>query len=168
MKKVLVIMCLLMIGFTASAVDMWSYAIQLTTTPELASAPGAGTGWYVSLLNASDNSQLASTTVTINNAGLLYVTLFNTPAIDEGLSVYYRIFNNTVASGSWKIDSQSATLQDLSGGFLPGANNVTLSFSGQSWQVVPEPATALLFGIGGMGAWMVRRSKLKSKEEADA
>jgi hypothetical protein len=34
--------------------------------------------------------------------------------------------------------------------------------------VVPEPATALLFGIGGMGAWMVRRNKLKSKEEADA
>jgi hypothetical protein len=35
-------------------------------------------------------------------------------------------------------------------------------------QVVPEPATALLFGIGGMGAWMIRRKNLKSKEEADA
>lgn len=35
-------------------------------------------------------------------------------------------------------------------------------------QVVPEPATVMLFGIGGMGAWMLRRSKMKSKEEADA
>jgi hypothetical protein len=34
--------------------------------------------------------------------------------------------------------------------------------------VIPEPATALLFGIGGMGAWMLRRNKVKSKEETDA
>jgi formylglycine-generating enzyme len=32
---------------------------------------------------------------------------------------------------------------------------------------IPEPATALLFGIGGFGAWLVRRNKLKSKEEMD-
>ncbi len=36
-----------------------------------------------------------------------------------------------------------------------------------STQVVPEPATALLFGIGGIGAFIVRRNK-KAKEEADA
>ena len=33
---------------------------------------------------------------------------------------------------------------------------------------IPEPATVLLFGLGGMGAWIFRRSKLKSKEEVDA
>ncbi len=32
---------------------------------------------------------------------------------------------------------------------------------------IPEPATALLFGLGGMGAWMLRRNKAKSKEELD-
>ena len=34
--------------------------------------------------------------------------------------------------------------------------------------VVPEPATALLFGIGGIGAWLVRRNKVQSQEETDA
>lgn len=32
---------------------------------------------------------------------------------------------------------------------------------------IPEPATFLLFGLGGMGAWLFRRNKLKSKEEMD-
>ncbi len=39
--------------------------------------------------------------------------------------------------------------------------------SASSVQVVPEPATALLFGIGGMGAFIIRRNK-KAKEEAEA
>ena len=34
-------------------------------------------------------------------------------------------------------------------------------------QVVPEPATFLLFGIGGMGAWLIRRNKMQVKEEAE-
>lgn len=33
---------------------------------------------------------------------------------------------------------------------------------------IPEPATALLFGIGSLGAWMVRRNKAKAKEEMGA
>jgi hypothetical protein len=35
--------------------------------------------------------------------------------------------------------------------------NVNFDFTGQTWQAIPEPATVLLFGIGGMGAWLLRR-----------
>lgn len=35
-------------------------------------------------------------------------------------------------------------------------------------EAIPEPATALLFGIGGMGAWLSRRNRLKAKEESVA
>jgi hypothetical protein len=34
--------------------------------------------------------------------------------------------------------------------------------------VVPEPATIGLFGLGGLGAWLLRRNKLKAKEGSEA
>ncbi|MBI9020317.1 MAG: PEP-CTERM sorting domain-containing protein [Verrucomicrobia bacterium] len=168
MKKLTVVCVALTIALSASAQDMWSYAIQFTTAPELASESGAGAGWYVALMSGS--SELDATSVFNNSSGTFNILPYNTVAIAEGLDVFYRIYNSaSVPSGSyWQIDSSPATLQDLSPGFLPGANNVTLSFSSSSWQAVPEPATALLFGIGGMGAFVLRRNKLKAKEEADA
>ncbi len=33
--------------------------------------------------------------------------------------------------------------------------------------MIPEPATALLFGIGGIGAWLFRRNRIKSREDAE-
>ena len=54
---------------------------------------------------------------------------------------------------------------------LSGWTNGTWSVTqvGNSLQVnyaaIPEPATALLFGLGGIGAWLLRRNKLKSREE---
>ena len=31
--------------------------------------------------------------------------------------------------------------------------------------MVPEPSTVLLFGIGGVGAWLLRRNRMKAREE---
>ncbi len=170
MKKITLVCALLLVAFSVSAQDMWSYAIQFTTAPELASESGSGAGWYIALLNAADDSELDSTSVFSNGSGTFNILPYSTVAITEGLDVFYRIYNNASVPSVpyWQIDSAIATLQDLEGGFLPGANNVTLSFSGSEWVAVPEPATALLFGIGGMSAFIIRRNKKKAQEEADA
>lgn len=34
-----------------------------------------------------------------------------------------------------------------------------------NWQAVPEPATFMLFGIGGIGAWLIRRKKMDKIED---
>jgi formylglycine-generating enzyme required for sulfatase activity len=49
--------------------------------------------------------------------------------------------------------------------YYPSTEDLTLGFRVVA---IPEPATALLFGIGGMGVWMLRRNKVKSKEEMDS
>lgn len=66
------------------------------------------------------------------------------------------------------IDDALATVNYTAGNMVYDPGGVNSGLVGGGWQVVPEPATALLFGIGGMGAWLFRRSKLKSKEESDA
>lgn len=97
-------------------------------------------------------------------------------------NVYARIFQDgNVQVGDWYFYTPMTALQDIAGS-VPGPagtpqaiemNTDTLNGnpidSGTTVaQVVPEPATFLLFGIGGIGAWLVRRNKLKSKEDADA
>lgn len=89
--------------------------------------------------------------------------------------VYARIFqDNTIGAGDWYFSSPLLTLADITGNNLPqeielaGSAMQSINVGAGTAQVVPEPATALLFGIGAMGAWMVRRNKIKSKEQADA
>jgi formylglycine-generating enzyme required for sulfatase activity len=40
-------------------------------------------------------------------------------------------------------------------------------FLGFRVAMIPEPSTVLLFGLGGLGAWLLRRNKLKSREDAE-
>jgi hypothetical protein len=97
--------------------------------------------------------------------------------IDDGDKIYSVIFNSvnvanqTGAFGYFAIIDDAPKTVTYSGGMMtynPGGLDGGLTSAGGGWQAVPEPATALLFGIGGMGAWLFRRNKLKSKEEADA
>lgn len=52
--------------------------------------------------------------------------------------------------------------------YSPASQYGNIGFRTVAIGVIPEPATALLFGLGGMGAWLLRRNKLKSKEDMDA
>jgi len=168
MKKTTLIIIAMLFSLTVFAQDgeLWNYSMQFTTAPVLPADPTGGTGWYVGLLNSTSDLELdVKPGGALNTGTFLVVPWVTANALVEGQSVYYHIIN---AANTWEIYSQAAILPDIDGTVGPGDNNVTLSFSGQSWQAVPEPATALLFGIGGLGAFIVRRNKKKAQEEADA
>jgi hypothetical protein len=108
----------------------------------------------------ADVISFSDTTWGINAADKIYSVIFNNSSVaNQTGSGYFAIIDNTLATASYPAGNMN---------YNPGGVVGGLQGSGGDWQAVPEPATALLFGIGGMGAWMVRRSKLKSKEEADA
>ncbi|MDD3276997.1 MAG: PEP-CTERM sorting domain-containing protein, partial [Kiritimatiellales bacterium] len=107
-----------------------------------------------------------------------WTTSFSAPAgllafNDNIVTVLFNATTLEVAT-NWKYDTAFTFTSgstgpggsaQLPGSNIPGSYTVTgLS----TWQAVPEPATFALFGIGGVGAWIIRRNKLKAKEEADA
>jgi len=176
MKKVIILALLLAVGFStqAATIDrLWTSLFTSVPTGFGGEVDGDGAGWWVEIWNATDMAPTAGGTV----ASLGWITGFGYVENEfqftatEADSVALRLWNNaSVGSAGFYIDSVTQVLSDLDDVEVPGPNDldVTFDFTGQSWQAVPEPATALLFGIGGMGAFILRRNKLKAKEEADA
>ncbi len=79
-------------------------------------------------------------------------------------SISWSIYEERILGA--KVDDVSATLgnnrfQITHWIYLiqPGPSSASGSFS-----VVPEPATALLFGLGGFGAFLLRRNRLRQKK----
>jgi hypothetical protein len=92
--------------------------------------------------------------------------------------VYARIFqNSSVNLNNWYYYTTPIALSDV---VFPNApqsiemntdfvNGNAIDFGSNVAQVIPEPATALLFILGSMGAWLVRRNnKMKADAEAKA
>lgn len=75
--------------------------------------------------------------------------------LDTVQLVFYNNADKNAAT--WYITSLASALPDAPE--VAGADDVkvTFDFTGKTWQAIPEPATALLFGIGGFGAWLLRR-----------
>jgi len=97
----------------------------------------------------------------------IYTVLFNASTI-SGLSLGAIDDAVTFNSGSVSAPDQALiyNLGSNAANGLMGGNAANGLMGGVG--VVPEPATALLFGIGGVGAFIVRRNKKKTLEEADA
>jgi len=102
----------------------------------------------------------SDTTWGINASDKIYCVIFNNSSVADGTGAgYFAIIDSVPVTVSYP----GGVMTYDAGGVVGG-----LQGAGGDWQAVPEPATFLLFGIGGMGAWLIRRNKLKSKEEADA
>ena len=91
-------------------------------------------------------------------------TISNPANITSGDKLYSVIFNSSdvLTATKWAvIDSAVATVSYTPNPFNYNPGGVVAG----DWQAVPEPATALLFGIGGIGAWLVRRNKKMQSQE---
>ena len=90
----------------------------------------------------------------------------------KGISIDQNSAINYVMATSTQNNSLNMDLNGVNGGTsstmtFAQLGGVADTFS-PSGVAVPEPAAALLFGIGGMGAWLLRRNKsLIAKEDDD-
>ena len=119
--------------------------------------------------NVSDDQLLTSLTASIITNGKNPLAkewgVSVSPAVWGGLfnqSVYSVIYNASTIGAATE-----AVVVDASVKLLAGADPATYSLSSvnNSWVAVPEPATFLLFAMGGFGAWLIRRKNMKIKEE---
>lgn len=184
MKKIVLMLSMAAVCFSASAAledRMW---VSLTTVAPLMGVPaedgsGYGAGWYVEAFNVTQNGGLAFTMGDVNS---IYSTIMLgdpsgvSPVLGEyGTGGY--ILDNAIFGIAKDLDQVQLVMYDnadksLASMYLssvvlalpdapevagPTDINVNFDFTGQTWQAIPEPATVLLFGIGGMGAWLLRR-----------
>jgi len=153
------------------------------TDPNVNMTTGEAVGWYCEVFNVTDAGHVfggladwnsAFSTVALDMSGgepgisplgdfyegygyALNAAIFG-PATDSD-TVQFILYNNAVkGSAGYYIASANLLLPDVQDGTpAPGETDVTFNFDSSTWQAIPEPATFLLFGIGGMGAWLLRR-----------
>jgi hypothetical protein len=176
MKKLALIFMVLFVVYSVQAATIdrnWTSKFTAALTFTGSEDPLDGAGWWVEVFNQTDDAATSgNTTATLGWAdGFGYVVnTFTFGPATEADSVLLRLYNNANPfAATHYIDSATQILADLDDLLppSPGATDVTFNFSSSSWQAVPEPATAMLFSVGGMGAWMLRRRKQQAQIEAD-
>lgn len=102
-------------------------------------------------------------------AGYVYALIFQDNNVQVGDWYYYTPMLALVNLGGLDFPQDLAVNTDpINGNAIDSITGGGTSTAGLVAQVVPEPATFGLMALGGIGAWLLRRNKLKSKEEADA
>lgn len=76
----------------------------------------------------------------------LYSVLFNAPTM--AAATQYKVTTMTTQGNSW----YALPATDIDGSY----QTTTMG----SFQAVPEPSTFLLFAMGGIGAWLIRRKQM--------
>lgn len=125
----------------------------------------------------SDDTYLGITLDLFVIAGVVeqWTGTFSAPAGDLALNdnIISVVFNSTDISTatSYRYDTMftaAGGTTGVGGSYqLPGTDSPASYTVNQlsTWQAVPEPATFLLFGIGGFGAWIARRNKRNAEEK---
>ena len=171
MKKYIALLAFLSVASISNATLNWFYTGSIGT--------GYGDGWLVSMYKDVNVDTTLSNLVIYTDGSLSSTddtVAFQTSVIAEGTDRYFSasglvtpgftaysvVFNSTnFASATQYI------ILDAAKHAIPNAEGINIvdyaigSNSG-TWkniQAVPEPTTVLLFAIGGIGSWIVRRKQ---------
>jgi hypothetical protein len=130
-----------------------------------------GQGWWVEVWDYTSEAQVyhsdAPTSFGWQDVGgteSYYIQEYSFD-VEELHNVVMRLYASTDENPSTPysmIESQLYALPSLDRPLATGDTDVTFDFSGQEWQVVPEPGTMALFGLGLMtlAAKKMRKRKM--------
>jgi len=164
MKKTLVAVAILIVvsHYSFAAVLEWNSLILAG-----ANAPGSltgsedtgdGSGWWVEVWNyttgdAVYHSEVPTALGWRDMGGEAYVIKqfsFDASRLDEVALRLYASTDENPSTPYDMIESQLYELPNVGDPPAAGSTDITFDFSGQEWQVVPEPGTMALFGLGLM------------------
>lgn len=189
MKRTVVVVVALMMGVIAQADLNWNYTADLRTFDATIQ-----TGWLMQMYHDVDADSVlseirfdpngATAEGTGHSDDVLLGAFTTTLTTDKGGNV---IWGQNFIPGDWAFlqsedvysvlfnaatinDATHAVIIDASPFTLPGVDPATYSLGSvnNTWHAIPEPATALMLIVGGLGAFIFRRSKIKSQQEEEA
>lgn len=135
------------------------------------------TGPIVADVSAAYALNAGETLISTANAGSGFAGTFNLGVVIYGAEdtvatpgyLFIRGYNdNSLTFGHLAILDNDGSITDYDSGLTASIYDADLVTGGEinnGFQVVPEPATIGLFGLGALSAWVIRRNKMQAREE---